>query len=63
MTINDALNLYRIEKSRQLLADDSLKMAEIAARAGYSNENYFSKVFKKYEGVSPKEYRGKRWNG
>lgn len=63
MTINDSLNLYRIGKSRQLLKDSSLKMAEIAAKVGYSNENYFSKVFKKYEGISPKEYRTKRWDG
>ena len=61
MTINDSLNLYRIEKGRQLLADGFLKVAEIAARVGYSNENYFSKVFKKYEGISPKEYQEQRW--
>lgn len=61
MTINDSLNLYRIEKSRKFLENSSMKMAEIAARVGYSNENYFSKVFKKYEGISPKEYQEKQW--
>lgn len=61
MTINDSLNMYRVEKSRQLLKDGSLRMSEVAARVGYSNENYFSKVFKKYEGISPKEYQAKQW--
>ena len=56
-TINDYLNLYRIEKSRNFLEKGSLKLAEIASKVGYSNENYYSKVFKKYEGISPKEYQ------
>lgn len=56
-TINDYLNSYRIGKSERLLRDSTMKLAEIAAKVGYSNENYFSKVFKKHKGISPKEYR------
>ena len=56
-TINDYLNLYRIEKSRKLLENGKLRLAEIASKVGYSNENYYSKVFKKFEGISPKEYQ------
>lgn len=56
-TINDYLNMYRIEKSRQLLEEGDRRLAHIAAKVGYSNENYFAKVFKKFEGVSPKEYQ------
>lgn len=56
-TINDSLNMYRIEKSRQLLEEGCWKLEQIAARVGYSSENYFAKVFKKFEGISPKEYQ------
>lgn len=56
-TINDYLNMYRIEKSRQLLEEGNRKLEQVAARVGYSNENYFAKVFKKFEGISPKEYQ------
>ncbi len=56
-TINDYLNMYRIEKSKYLLEEGRHKLAKIAVSVGYSNENYFSKVFKKYQGMSPKEYQ------
>ena len=58
-TINDYLNMYRIEKSRYLMEEGSCRLAEIAVSAGYSNENYYSKVFKKYMGISPKEYQAR----
>lgn len=57
ITINDSINLYRIEKSKQFMEAGNVRIHEAAVRAGYSNENYFSKVFRKYEGISPKEYR------
>ncbi len=56
-TINDYLNMYRIEKSKYMLEEGRQKLAKIAVSVGYSNENYFSKVFKKYQGMSPKEYQ------
>lgn len=49
--------MYRIEKSKYLLEEGRHKLAKIAVSVGYSNENYFSKVFKKYQGMSPKEYQ------
>lgn len=47
---------YRIEKSLELLnGEDSLII--IAEKCGFSDSNYYSKVFKKVKGVSPREYR------
>jgi len=56
-TVNHYMNQYRIRMAKKLLADPDIKMYEIAQRVGYANENYFSKVFKKYEHVSPSEYK------
>ncbi|MBM7582179.1 two-component system response regulator YesN [Caldicoprobacter guelmensis] len=56
---SDYLNLIRINKAKELLKDDSLSVKEICYLVGYNDPNYFSKVFKKYEGVTPTEYREK----
>ena len=53
----DYLNLVRIERACTYLKQNYLKTYEIAYRVGFRDEKYFSKVFKKIKGVSPKEYR------
>jgi len=42
------------------MTDQSLKIQDIAEQLGFDNAFYFSKVFKKVEGCSPREYLGKR---
>ena len=49
----------RISHARDLLNNPGLSIKEICARSGYSDPNYFSRIFKKYEGVTPSEYREK----
>ncbi len=56
-TLNDYITEVRIEKSKELLKDRNLKIYEIAKKVGYDNENYFAKVFRKYENASPSEFR------
>ncbi len=52
------LNSFRINKSKQLLVQDpEMKINEIARAVGYSNESYFSSLFKKKEGLSPRQFR------
>lgn len=51
------LTIYRIEKSKELLLDSSLKMYEIATLVGFSDYKHFSAIFKKLTGCSAKEYR------
>lgn len=53
----DYLNKVRIEKACCYLEQNYLKTYEIAYKVGFRDEKYFSKVFKKLKGVSPKEYR------
>ena len=54
------LNHLRMEKAKQLLLHSNQNVNEIASEIGYNNTTYFSKLFKKIVGRSPKEYREKR---
>ena len=60
LTLNQYITDIRMEKARQLLADPSYKITDIASRTGYSDSNYFAKLFKKHVGLSPTEYREKK---
>lgn len=53
----DYLNEVRIEHACTYLQQNYLKTYEIAYKAGFRDEKYFSKVFKKVKGQSPSEYR------
>ncbi|MCL1810433.1 MAG: AraC family transcriptional regulator [Clostridiales bacterium] len=56
-TITDYLNQVRIGRSRELLSEGNLSLLDIAVQSGFEDQSYFSKVFKKINGVTPKEYR------
>lgn len=49
----------RMERSMERLSNSDLPIKEIANLSGYESANYFSKVFKKEIGESPKEFRGR----
>ena len=53
----DYVNQFRLEKAKELLRSSSRNISEIAELVGYSSANSFSKVFKKYNGISPGQYR------
>lgn len=53
----DYLNDIRIEKAKELLKDVKYKTYEVADLVGISDPHYFSKLFKKYSGMTPSEYR------
>jgi Response regulator containing CheY-like receiver domain and AraC-type DNA-binding domain len=57
------LTFMRIEKAKELLAHTDMKLSSIAMEIGYNEPNYFSHVFKKTEGITPKEYRGRKTSG
>lgn len=58
----DYLTECRIEKAKKLLNDPEKSLKEITFEIGYHEPNYFSKVFKKMCGVSPKDYRKTLWS-
>jgi AraC-like DNA-binding protein len=49
--------LYRVNRGKQLLSNSENSIKEIASCLGFSDEFYFSRIFKKKEGCSPKHYR------
>ncbi|WP_248930013.1 helix-turn-helix domain-containing protein [Paenibacillus hamazuiensis] len=52
----DYLTNIRLGKAKQLLRDSELKITEVAGQVGYQ-QSYFNRIFKKYEGVTPSQYR------
>lgn len=48
---------YRMDHARHMLADDRLKIWQIAQSCGYENVSYFNRVFKQHFGVTPNEFR------
>lgn len=52
----------RMCAAKALLDDSGMKIYDIAAAVGYDDQNYFGITFKKYEGVTPTEYRRVRGN-
>ncbi len=53
------IHATRVRRAKALLTDSQLSVKEIAARVGYSDSNYFSRVFKQQTNVTPSEYRDK----
>lgn len=51
------LTRTRMGKARQLLKNPGYNIKEICAMCGYSDPNYFSRIFKRFEGLTPSEYR------
>ena len=51
------LNHYRIKLAQNLLLHSELNINEISEKIGYMSPGYFYKNFKKYCGISPKEFR------
>ena len=43
--------------AKKCLEDPSVRLADIGAMVGYTEPSYFSKIFKKYVALTPKEYR------
>jgi AraC-like DNA-binding protein len=55
-TLFSFLQEYRIERSLEYLSTHE-SISNIAGKTGFSDSNYYSKVFSKIKGCSPREYR------
>ena len=58
-SVADYIRSKRIDMAEQLIRTTSMQISEIAANVGFFDYNYFSKVFHRKFGVSPREYRKK----
>lgn len=57
ISLNEYINVYRIEKAKILLRENKYKIYEVAKLCGFSNNaKHFSYVFKKLTGVLPRNY-------
>jgi len=56
-TFNKYVSKKRINLAKKLLQEKEIPVEDIANKTGFSYSHYFIKVFKKYEGVTPGQYR------
>lgn len=57
MTFSEYLSKIRVNKAKHLLIKTNLSMVDISFQSGFEDQSYFTKVFKKLEKCTPKEYR------
>lgn len=57
MTLTAYIEGVRMENAKELLKNEGFSIADVAEAVGYADTNYFGKVFKKYSGVTPGQYR------
>lgn len=60
MSVWNYLTVVRLQHAKKLLEETNLRSYEIAFQVGYDNPSYFSKIFKKYENMTPNAYRESR---
>ena len=57
INIKEYVIKIRMEKAKSMLIEGNKSVKQIAWEVGYVDQNYFSKAFKKYTSISPKEYK------
>ncbi|SEN04313.1 AraC family transcriptional regulator [Paenibacillus sp. OK076] len=57
--LTDVINETRIAKAQNLLIETEHSVADIAEQTGFTNSSYFYRMFKKFNGVTPNDYRRK----
>ncbi len=56
-TLVDFIHEYRLEKAKELIKTNQYSFAEISEILGYNHIRTFNRVFKKYIGATPSEYK------
>ena len=57
MSIVAYIHVVKITEAKNLIRKDTCNYTQISIRLGYSNQHYFSRVFRRVTGMSPSEYR------
>lgn len=58
MNFTEYLTQRRIAQAKRLLENGEMNIKEIAYATGFNSQSYFSKIFKKYVGTAPSDYKG-----
>ena len=56
MGFNKSLNYFRIERAKEIMRKEGLFIKDVASMVGYSDQFYFSRIFRSITGCSPSEY-------
>jgi AraC-like DNA-binding protein len=57
LTIHEFINKTKVERAQVMLIDQSQSLQEIGAKLGFESQSYFTKIFKRFIGITPSEYR------
>ena len=57
VSFTEYLTSLRIREAKRLLAESNLSMIDISMQCGFDDQSYFTKVFRKSEGITPKQFR------
>ncbi|WP_051544824.1 response regulator transcription factor [Butyrivibrio sp. MC2021] len=58
MTLTEYITQLRMQEAKRLITTTEEKLSSVAEQVGYSDVSYFSNVFKKYYGTSPRSMKG-----
>ena len=56
-SLSNYVNKARLNKAKQLLREQKMNINDAAVKAGYYNSNALIRAFKKYEGITPSQYK------
>jgi AraC-like DNA-binding protein len=59
VSYSDLLDGVRFENATKLLRDTDAKIIDVAFSSGYSDPAHFTRAFRRFSGITPKEFRGK----
>jgi two-component system response regulator YesN len=57
MSFTDYINRKRLEAASAMLLKPDTSIAEVALACGYPTVTYFNRIFRKFKGMTPSEYR------
>ena len=57
MNIINYINIRKMEKAKELLGEKNMIVKDVAYALGFEEQSYFNRMFNKYFGVNPKEYK------
>lgn len=61
LNCKEYITTVRVEKAKEYLAGSELAVSEVGSKVGYPDATYFTKVFRKKTGMTPKEYRNEQF--
>ncbi len=61
-TFTEYVNRLRIDRSKYLLRNTDVPIAEIASAVGFGDQSYFTRIFKRQTGIAPGKYREQGWS-